>query len=163
MSNPPNRPHSLPGVPLLPPSSRTVQAARAHLTRRYARAVRAVLWEAHRLPLPDLDAVRMVLANAGARRPPSPKAAVPADTGRSAMDLSAALVVLQAARMDMDRLEVELLDTARRAGLDWAVIASILDLPDATAAEQRFEKLRPVMDAPVDRIPPPDLGSRDEP
>jgi hypothetical protein len=38
---------------------------------------------------------------------------------------------LQAARLDVDRLEVELIDAVRGAGLDWMAIAAVLGLPDA--------------------------------
>jgi hypothetical protein len=110
--------------------------------------VETVLWEEHDYPLPDVDAVRQTIeavrsAFAGGEPPPE------------ATDLGAALVVLQAARLDVDRLEVELIDAVRGAGLDWTAIAAVLGLADARAAEQRYERLRPRLDAPVDRVPAP--------
>jgi hypothetical protein len=125
-----------------------VHAARAHLARRYASGVETLLWEEHQHPLPDTDAIRQAIeaihaAHASGEPPPE------------ATDLGAALVVLQAARLDVDRLEVELIDAVRGAGLDWMAIAAVLGLPDAQAAEHRYETLRPRLDTPTDRVQPP--------
>lgn len=137
------------------PMPEVVKAARTHLAHRYTNGVQALLWEEHQRPLPDVEAIGKVIEAVDAE--------VHADEGRAAagtapeidaMDLAAALVVLQAARLDMDRLEVGLIDAVRRAGLDWATIASVLDLPDAAAARQRYAALRPRLDAPVDHVDP---------
>lgn len=61
------------------------------------------------------------------------------------MDLAAVLVLSQAARLDLDRLEVELVEAVpwRRAWTGRPSSRSVLDLPDAEAARRRYEKLRP--------------------
>lgn len=110
-----------------------------------------MLWETHEHPLPDADAIAKTItairaAHADRQEPPTPT------------DLGAALVVLQAARLDMDRLEAELLAAVHAAGLDWTQIAAVLDLPDAAAAQERYEKLRPRLDTPVDHVGPPEPG-----
>jgi hypothetical protein len=125
-----------------------VHAARAHLARRYARGVETLLWEEHHHPLPDTDAIRQTIGAIGT-------AQAAGEPPPEATDLGAALVVLQAARLDVDRLEVQLIDAVRAAGLDWTAIAAVLGLPDARAAEQRYEKLRPRLDAPTDGVQPP--------
>jgi type IV secretory pathway VirD2 relaxase len=124
-----------------------VHAARSHLARRHSEGVEHLLWEEHDKPLPDVDAVRKTIA--------SIRQAHAAGDQPAAEDLAAALVVLRAARLDMDRLEVELIEAVRDAGLAWAAIAAVLDLPDEKAARQRYEELRPRLDAPVDHIDPP--------
>jgi hypothetical protein len=127
------------------PSPQTVRAARAHLARRYAVGVQKLLWEEHDQPLPDAQAVgRVTAAVERARETDEPPPA--------AIDLGAALVVLAAVRLDVDRLEVELVGAARQAGMEWKTIADVLGLPEAGAAERRFEKLRPRLDAPVDQV-----------
>src|SRR6266536_2753507 len=70
-----------------------------------------------KLPLPDLDAIRAVIAASSERL--------------EALDVGAALVLLQAARLDLDRLELEVFDTAGAAGMGGEAIAAVLDLPDA--------------------------------
>ncbi|CNF13994.1 Uncharacterised protein [Mycobacterium tuberculosis] len=128
-----------------------VRAARAHLTRRFGKGVDALLWQEHHHPLPDTDAVAKTIvavraAHADGQQPPDPT------------DLGAALLVLQAARLDMDRLEADLLAAVHEAGLNWEQIAAVLELPDAAAARERFEKLRPRLDAPVAPVQPPKPG-----
>lgn len=130
-----------------------VKAARTHLTRRYSNGVQALLWEEHQRPLPDIEAIGKVIAAVNAAVPAhNGQAAAAAASGIDTMDLAAALVALQAARLDMDRLEVRLIDAVRHAGLDWHTIAAILDLPDAAAAQRRHAVLRPRLDAPVDHV-----------
>ncbi|MEU8346176.1 hypothetical protein AB0C74_31150 [Spirillospora sp. NPDC048832] len=156
------------------PSPQMVRAARAHLARRYGRGVEALLWQAHEYPLPDIDAVRKAIAairadhgdtTAGGRAEETEAAEQEGGAGAAGqpaavdgVDLGAALVVLQAARLDLDRLEVELVDAVREAGLDWAAIAAVLELPDAAAAQQRYEQLRPRLHAPVHHVAPPEPG-----
>ncbi|GAA2587506.1 hypothetical protein GCM10010411_20420 [Actinomadura fulvescens] len=111
----------------------------------------ALLWEAHEHPLPDVDAVGKTIAAIRAAQDGEPEQI-------TSQDLGAALLVLQAARLDLDRLEVELIEAVRDAGLDWAAIAAVLGLPDAGAAEQRYEALRPRTEAPTDHVLPLDLG-----
>jgi len=106
-----------------------------------------LLWQEHGRPLPDVDAIGKSIAavrraqDAGEPTPP-------------AMDLAAALVVLRAARQDMDRLEVALLEAVGEAGLDWEAIAAGLELPDGAAARKRYEELRPRAEAPFDSFDP---------
>ena len=127
------------------PSPETVRAARSHLARRYAEGVEELLWQEHGRPLPDVDAIAKSIdavrsaRDAGEATPP-------------AMDLAAALVVLRAARLDMDRLEVALVEAVRDAGLDWETIAAGLDLSDGDAARRRYETLRPRAEAPIDYV-----------
>lgn len=137
------------------PSPETVRAARSHLARRHAEGVAELLWQEHGRPLPDVDAITKAIDSvhhahaAGEPMPP-------------ATDLVAALVVLRAARQDIDRLEVALVEAVRTAGLDWEAIAAGLELPDGDAAEQRYEQLRPRAEAPfdsIDRPAPAESGS----
>jgi hypothetical protein len=122
-----------------------VRSARAHLAGHYSTEVEKLLWEEHDQPLPDIQAVGRVITASRKRGQAMP----------AAIDVGAALVVLSAVRLDVDRLEVELIEAARRAGMTWTTIADVLGLPEAAAAERRFEKLRPLLDAPVDQVRPP--------
>jgi hypothetical protein len=125
-----------------------VRAARSHLARRHAEGVEELLWQEHGRPLRDADAIAKSIdsvrraQDAGEPTPP-------------AMDLAAALVVLRAARLDLDRLEIALVEAVRDAGLDWEAIAAGLDLPDGDAAQRRYERLRPRSAAPTDCVAPP--------
>jgi hypothetical protein len=110
--------------------------------------VEELLWQEHGRPLPDVDAIAKSIDSV--RRAQDAGEPTPL-----AMDLAAALVVLRAARLDMDRLEVTLVEAVRDAGLDWEAIAAGLDLPDGDAARRRYEKLRPRSDAPTDYVAPP--------
>jgi hypothetical protein len=101
-----------------------VAASRRHLTERYATGVDLLLWETEKRLVPDLDAIRSV----------SQAAAVGRAEG---LDMGAALVLVQAARLGLDRLEYELFKAARDMGMRPEAIAAVLDLPDATAAEKR--------------------------
>ena len=51
--------------------------------------------------------------------------------------MGAALVLVQAARLGLDRLEGELFEAARAMGMRPEAIAAVLELPDAAAAEKR--------------------------
>jgi len=99
------------------------------LTERFAQGVDELLWEMEEQPLADLDSIRAVIAAAS-----SGQAAV--------VDVSAALVVLQAARLDVDRLEFEAFEAGRTAGMTDEAIAAVLELPDSDAARQRHLWLR---------------------
>ena len=60
--------------------------------------------------------------------------------------MGAALVLVQAARLGLDRLEGELFEAARAMGMRPEAIAAVLELPDAAAAEKRqrwLERRRP--------------------
>ena len=51
--------------------------------------------------------------------------------------MGAALVLVQAARLGLDRMECELFEAARAMGMRPEAIAAVLELPDAAAAEKR--------------------------
>lgn len=130
-------------LPAPPPE--TVRAARAHLTPRYAAGVDAFLWDSRQRPLSDLAALDAVItasdrAQRGASGQPPP------------MDLAAALVVLAAARLDMDRTEARLLNAAHASGMGPEQIAAILDL-SVEHAEERHRQLKPRLDEPVAENP----------
>jgi hypothetical protein len=101
-----------------------VAASRRHLTERYATGVDLLLWETEKRLLPDLDAIRSVTQAAAAGR-------------AEGLDMGAALVLVQAARLGLDRLECELFEAARAIGMRPEAIAAVLDLPDAVSAEKR--------------------------
>ncbi|MFB4320618.1 hypothetical protein ACA361_41645 [Actinomadura sp. 21ATH] len=111
--------------------------ARAYLTSRYATGVHEVLWEARERPMPDGDAVDAVLtASDHSRRG--------AGEPLGLMDVAAALVVLSAIRLGLDRAEARLLDTAQSSGMNVEQIAAILDRSTEEAGEHhRSIKARP--------------------
>lgn len=105
-----------------------VDASRRHLTERYATGVDLLLWETEKRLVPDLDAIKAAT-----------EAAV---SGRAeGLDMGAALVLVQAARLGLDRLECELFEAALAMGMRPEAIAAVLDLPDAAAAEKRHRWL----------------------
>lgn len=106
-----------------------VDAARNHLSGRYARGLEKLLWEMERYPLPDLDAIRAVLA------------VVDSQEAATGPDFAAALVLVQAARLTVDRLEADVTEAARRVGVTWQQVADILDLPDSAAAGARQDEM----------------------
>jgi hypothetical protein len=131
-------------LPAPPPEM--VRAARALLTPRYALGVDAFLWESRQRPLSDLAAIDAVIA-AGDR----------AQRGTSGQppptDIAAALVVLAAARLDMDQSEARLLNAAYASGMSSEQIAAILDL-SLEQAEERHRQLKPRLDEPIAENPP---------
>ncbi|MCW2885243.1 MAG: hypothetical protein QOE54_5488 [Streptosporangiaceae bacterium] len=134
------------------PAPEMVRAARAYLTPPYAVGVDGFLWEAMEHPLPDLDAIDAVVAasdraQAGAGDQPQP------------MDVAAALVVLGAARLEMDQTEARLLNAAQAAAMGWEQIAAILGL-SVEEAEKRYRQLKPRLDEPVAEVLPPWPGGR---
>lgn len=70
----------------------------------------------------------------------------------SVEELDAALSMMEAARADLDTLEIALLLTARAEGMTWAEIARALGLGSPQAAQQRFQRIsqRPPAGAPTD-------------
>jgi hypothetical protein len=124
-----------------------VRAARAHLTPRYAVGVDAFLWESRQRPLSDLAAIDAVIA-AGDRAQRGASGQLPPT------DLAAALVVLAAARLDMDQTEARLLNAAHASGMGSEQIAAILDL-SVEHAEERHRQLKPRLDEPVAENPHP--------
>jgi len=132
-------------LPAPPPEM--VRAARAHLTPRYAVGVDAFLWESRQRPLSDLAAIDAVIA-AGDRAQRGASGQLPPT------DLAAALVVLAAARLDMDQTEARLLNAAHASGMGSEQIAAILDL-SVEHAEERHRQLKPRLDEPVAENPHP--------
>jgi hypothetical protein len=111
------------------PSPEMVAASRRHVTEHYASGVDLLLWETEKRLLPDLDAIRSVTQAAAAGR-------------AEGLDIGAALVLVQAAQLSLDRLEYELFEAARAMGMRPEAIAAVLDLPDAAAAEERRRWLK---------------------
>ena len=72
-----------------------VGASRRHLTERYASGVDLLLWETEKRLIPDLDAIRSVTEAAASGR-------------AEGLDMGAALALVQAVRLGLDRLECEL-------------------------------------------------------
>jgi hypothetical protein len=105
-----------------------VDASRRHLTERYASGVDLLLWETEKRLVPDLDAIKAVT-----------DATVSGQA--EGLDLGAALVLVQAARLGLDRLECDLFDAAHAMGMRPEAIAAVLDLPGAAAAEKRHRWL----------------------
>jgi len=105
-----------------------VDASRRHLTERYASGVDLLLWETEKRLVPDLDAITAVTGAAASGQ-------------AEGLDVGAALVLVQAARLGLDRLECDLFDAARAMGMRPEAIAAVLNLPDAAAAEKRHRWL----------------------
>jgi hypothetical protein len=106
-----------------------VTASRRHLTDRYASGVERLLWDTEKRFIPDLDAIKLV--------------AKAASSGRAeALDVGAALVLLQAARLELDGLEFEIFEGAHAMGMGQEALAAVLELPDAAAADQRWRWLK---------------------
>jgi len=106
-----------------------VTASRRHLTERYAAGVDRLLWDTEKRIVPDLDAIRSVI-----------DAASSGDA--EALDIGAGLVLLQAARLEVDRLEYDVFESAQAMGMGEEAIAAVLDLPDAAAAGKRRRWLK---------------------
>jgi hypothetical protein len=110
------------------PSPELVTASRRHLTERYASGVDRLLWQAEKRFIPDAAAVSMVTdaATAGLA---------------DALDLGAALVLVQAGRLHLDGLEYEIFQGTHASGLRREALAAILGLPDAARAGIRQNRL----------------------
>jgi hypothetical protein len=106
-----------------------VTASRRHLTERYASGVDRLLWDTEKRLVPDLDAIRSVI-----------EAASPGQA--EALDIGAGLVLLQAVRLEVDRLEHDVFEGAHAMGMGDEAVAAVLDLPDAAAASKRRRWLK---------------------
>ena len=106
-----------------------VTASRRHLTERYASGVDRLLWDTEKRLIPDLDAIRSVTEATASGR-------------AEALDVGAALVLVQAARLALDRLEYEIFDGAQAMGMQHEALAAVLELPDAAAAAKRHRWLK---------------------
>jgi hypothetical protein len=117
-------------VPTPPPE--LVAASRRHLTERYAAGEDRLRWQAGKRFLPDAAAIRLVTDAAMAGL-------------ADALDLGAALVLVQASRLRLDGLEYEIFQGAHAAGLRREALAIILGQPGAAAAgtRQRPREARP--------------------
>ena len=127
-----------------------VSASRRHLTERYASGVDLLLWETEKRLIPDVDAIKLVAEAAASGR-------------AEGLDIGAALVLAQAARLSVDRLEHELFEAAQGIGMRPEAIAAVLDLPDAAAAEERrrwLEARRALPDITAESQHPPDADER---
>ena len=124
------------------PSPEIADASRRHLTERYACGVDLLLWEAEKRLIPDLDAIKSVIEAATAGR-------------AEGLDMGAALVLVQAARLGVDRLEYELFEAAHAMGMRLEAIAAVLDLPDAAAAAKRHRWLEARHALPYAAAEPP--------
>jgi hypothetical protein len=101
-----------------------VTASRKHLTKRYASGVDLLLWETEKRLIPDLDAIKSVTGAVASGQ-------------ADGLDMGAALVLVQAVRLGLDRLEYELFEGAQAMGMASEAIAAVLDLHDAAAADKR--------------------------
>jgi hypothetical protein len=117
-------------IPAPPPE--LVAASRRHLTERYASDVDRLLWQTEKRFIPDSAAVSLVTdaATAGLA---------------DALDLGAALVLVQAGRLDLDGLEYEIFQGTHAAGMRRDALAAILGRP-AAAAGTRQDRLEPRQD-----------------
>jgi hypothetical protein len=106
-----------------------VTASRRHLTERYASGVDRLLWDTEKRLVPDLDAIRSVIDATSSGR-------------AEALDIGAGLVLLQAVRLEVDRLEHDVFEGAHAMGMGEEAIAAVLDLPDAAAASKRRRWLK---------------------
>ena len=121
-------------------------ASRRHLTERYASGVDLLLWETEKRLIPDLDAIKAVTEAAAQGR-------------AEGLDVGAALVLVQAARLGLDRLEYELFEAAHAIEMRSEAIAAVLDLPDAAAADRRHRWLQARRALPDEAAGPPRPGS----
>jgi hypothetical protein len=111
------------------PSPDMVTASRRHLTERYASGVDRLLWDTEKRLVPDLDAIRSVIDAASSGQ-------------AEALDIGAGLVLLQAVRLEVDRLEHDVFEGAHAMGMGEEAVAAVLDLPDAAAASKRRRWLK---------------------
>jgi hypothetical protein len=107
---------------------------RARLAGRFSTGVDALLWQEARQPMHDARAISSVASRADGADGPAP----------GALDYGAALIVLSSLRLDIDRLEADLVDAIRDAGLDWEFIARTLHLsvPQAAKRQRLLSKRR---------------------
>lgn len=111
-------PGAMPPVPP-GPAPDAVSAARRQLNEQYANGVFRLLWELDKQPMPDVEAISRAITAIGSGQ---------ADSA------GPALVLLQAARLGLDRLEARALDAAHTAGISDETLAALLGLPGAAAA-----------------------------
>ena len=88
-----------------------------------------MLWDTEKRLVPDLDAIRSVIDAASSGH-------------AEALDIGAGLVLLQAVRLEVDRLEHDVFEGAHAMGMGDEAISAVLDLPDAAAAGKRRRWLK---------------------
>lgn len=129
------------------PAPDMVASSRRHIAEHYATGVDRLLWEQEKRPMPDADAVRTVVATAAA------------EGGADVLDIGAALVIVQAMRLELDLLEADVFDAAEASGVADESVAAVLGLPDAAAAAARHQMLSAKRDlpraVPEEPAPPP--------
>lgn len=106
-----------------------IMASRRHLTECYAAGVDRLLWDTEKRFVPDLDAIKSVIDATSSGQ-------------AEALDIGAGLVLLQAARLEVDRLEYDVFESAHSMGMGDEAIAAVLDLPDAASASKRRRWLK---------------------
>ena len=137
-----NAPREFPPLPV--PSPDMVRVARARLADRFCTGIDALLWQEAGQPMHDAQAISSVVSRADGADGSAP----------GALDYGAALIVLASLRLDIDRLEVDLVDAIRDAGLDWEFVAWTLHLSVQQAAKrQRLLSKRRAL--PTDRVQAP--------
>lgn len=119
-------------------------ASRQHLTERYAAGVDRLIWEQDKRVMPDVAAVKAMVSAASAGE---------ADV----LDIGAALVTLQAVRLETDLLEADVLDAAESGAVAAESVAAVLGLPDADAVDARHRMLTSRRELPLalaGQVPP---------
>jgi hypothetical protein len=106
-----------------------VASSRRHLAERYATGIYRLLWEQEKRPIPDAHAVRAVVSAAAAER------------RVDVLDIGAALVIVQAMRLELDLLEADVFDVAEAGGVPDESVAAVLELPGAAAVTARHQML----------------------
>lgn len=119
-----------------------VSASRRHLTERYASGVDLLLWETEKRLIPDLEAIRLVAEAAAEER-------------AEGLDMGAALVLVQAARLGLDHLEYDLFQAAQAMDMRPEAIAAVLDLPGGASAQDRQRWLETRRRLPYTAAEPP--------
>ncbi|GIF00055.1 DNA-binding protein [Paractinoplanes rishiriensis] len=126
-------------------AARTYQAL-THLAARHAETPRLRSRQVHPGMAAPHEVLRLVAGLSGG--------SIVAAAGEPPVDdddLVAALTLVPSVRADLDALELQLLEAARRAGMTWQDIAYSLGLNTPQAARQRYERL-----LSRDAVPAPD-------
>lgn len=127
------------------PAPDMVDSSRRHLAERHSAGVYRLLWEQEKRPMPDAEAVRAVVSAAAA------------EELADVLDVGAALVIVQAMRLELDLLEADVLDVAETSGVPDESVAAVLELPGAAAVAARRRMLSAKRELPrsVPDAPPP--------
>lgn len=131
------------------PGTDMVTASRVHLTGRYADGVNRLVWELEERTMPDIEAVRAVTSAASAGETVDAPA------------IGAALVLMQAVRLEVDLLEADVFDAAESAEVTAEEIAAVLGLPGPDAVDARRRMLTAKRGLP--RVPAPRTAAHSRP